>query len=103
MGPPKPCAPAAIAACTADYLGATNTHVVPLYQMWAAGDFARADAKAVDFTNARVADGAAELRDLIVSAWTASAQASIGYKPAVSVRDAEAGQPVPFAVLYGDD
>jgi hypothetical protein len=97
----KPCAP--IASCTATYLAATNGWVAPLYEMWGAGDFDRADAKAVSFTNARVADGASKLRDMIISAWAASGEASIGYKPSVSVRQAEAGQPVPFATLYGDD
>jgi hypothetical protein len=101
MGPPKPCEP--VASCTAAYLTATNGWVIPLYQMWSAGDFARADPKAVGFTTARVADGAAALRDMITSAWRASASASIGYKPSISVHDAEAGAPVPFAILYGDD
>jgi hypothetical protein len=101
MSAPKPCA--AIASCTAAYLAATNAWVVPLYQMWGAGEFASADAKSVAFTTARVADGASALRDMIVSAWQASGEATIGYKPALSVREAEAGQPVPFAALYGDD
>ena len=97
----RPCAP--IAACTATYLAATNSQVVPLYRMWGRGGFTRGDAEAVAFTNARVADGASELRDMILSAWRASADASIGYKPSITVREAEAGQPVPLSALYGSD
>ena len=101
MAPLRPCAP--IAACTIGYLTATGAQVAPLYAMWAAGDFTQADAKAVGFATARVADGAAQLRDMVVAAWRASGEASVGYKPSISVRDAEAGRPVPFAVFYGDD
>ena len=101
MPPPRPCAP--IASCTAGYLTATNAQVVPLYTMWGAGDFTRADAQAVAFVTARVADGAAQLRDMVVAAWRDSGEASVGYKPSIGVREAEAGQPVPFAVFYGTD
>ena len=101
MAPLQPCTP--IATCTAAYLAATNSHVVPLYRMWGAGDFKRADAQASAFATARVAEGAAELRDMIVAAWRASDDAVLGRDPQISVKAAEAGQPVPFAVLYGDD
>ncbi len=97
----KPCAP--IATCTTAYLTLTNTYVQPLYAMWGAGDFARADPQAIAFATARVADGAAALRDMVAAAWRASDAESVGYKPDISVRAAEAGQPVPFAILYGDD
>ena len=97
----RPCAP--IATCTAAYLTATNTHVDPLYAMWGGGGFQRADAKAVAFATDRVAEGAAELRDMIVAAWRASDDAVIGHDPQIAVKAAEAGQAVPFGVLYGDD
>ena len=101
MTAPKACAP--ITTCTATYLAATNAYVQPLYALWAKGGFGRADAPSVRFATARVADGAAELRDMIVAAWRESGQASIGHNPEISVTAAEAGQPVPFAVLYGND
>ncbi len=101
MPPPRPCIP--IASCTIAYLTATSAQVEPLYAMWGAGYFIRADAKAIDFTTARVAAGAAALRDMVVSAWRASGAASVGYKPDVAVRAAEAGLPVPIAVFYGSD
>ena len=101
MPPLRPCAP--IATCTIAYLTTTSTEVEPLYAMWGAGDFTRADAKAVAFTNARVAAGAAELRDMVVAAWRASDDASVGYKPEVTVKAAEAGQTIPMGVFLGED
>ena len=101
MRAPQACTP--IEACTVRYLTATNTWVEPLYAMWTAGDFTQADPRAVAFATARVADGAAELRDMVLAAWRASADGSVGYQTPVTVRAAEAGQPVPIAALYGDD
>ncbi len=101
MPPPRPCAP--IAACTVAYLTATDAQVEPLYAMWSAGDFTRADARALAFTTARVTAGAAALRDMVAAAWRASDDASVGYRPDITVRAAEAGLPVPMAVLSGSD
>ena len=50
----------------------------------------------------RVAAGAAMLRDLVTKAWIDSEDGSAGH-PEISVRAVEAGAPVPFATLYGDD
>ena len=97
----EPCAP--IQPCTVRYLAKTNTWVEPLYAMWTAGEFTRASPRSVAFATARVADGAAALRDMVTAAWQASADETIGYQTPVSVRAAEAGQPVPIAALYGDD
>ncbi len=101
MRAPQPCAP--VHACMVRYLTATSTEVEPLYALWTAGEFSRADSRAVAFATARVADGAAELRDMITAAWRASADESVGYPAPVSVRAAEAGQPVPIATFYGED
>ncbi|WP_254600869.1 S1/P1 Nuclease [Caulobacter sp. S45] len=101
MRAPRPCAP--IADCTLAYLAATGAEVEPLYAMWGAGDFARADPKAVAFATARVAEGAAKLRDMVAAAWRASNSATVGYKPDIGVKAAEAGQPVPIGVFYGSD
>lgn len=43
------------------------------------------------FVTARLAAGAAELRDLIVEAWRASASDRVGW-PAVAVAELEAGR-----------
>ena len=101
MRPARPCTP--IAACTIAYLQTTNSQVEPLYALWSTGGFSRADAASIAFTTARVADGAAELRDMIAAAWKASDDGVAGYKPEITVKDAEAGRPVPLAGLYGSD
>ena len=49
-----------------------------------------------------LAAGAGELRDFIVSAWTASASASIGW-PAVKVAEVEAGTSDPWIAMVGED
>lgn len=55
------------------YLAATAARVMPLYELEKSGDFARGSPAAVDFVEARLADGATELRDLVVDAYAASA------------------------------
>ncbi len=101
MRPLAHCGPT-IQACTADYLQATQARTEPLYALWDAGGFKPGDPRGRAFTLERVAAGAAELRDLIVKAWNASATGSIG-RPPLRVRDVEAGAFVPFGALYGDD
>jgi hypothetical protein len=73
------------------------------YELEKAGAFKPGVANGVDFTTARVAAGAAELRDEIVLAWRASAQAHIGYQPELNVGDVESGKVDPYISLYGDD
>ncbi|MHB8285453.1 MAG: phospholipase C/P1 nuclease family protein [Caulobacteraceae bacterium] len=92
-----------IAACTAAYLAATGTQVAPLYTLWGQGGFVDGDKRGQAFAAARVADGASELRDLIVDAWRASGQDTVGYKPSITVKDAEAGATVDMAMLKGSD
>ncbi len=86
----------------AAYLGRTGGYVEPLYQMWGDGQFASGDPRAVAFTAARVAAGAAELRDLIVLAWRASDSIQVGY-PLVAVADVEAGKADPWLAMIGAD
>ena len=85
------------------YLAGDQQQVVPFYELEKAGAFKPGVAKGVAFTTWRVAEGAAELRDEIVLAWRASAAASIGYQPALSVTEVEAGKVDPYDSLYGDD
>ena len=102
MSTPVDCG-ATIQVCTAGYLRATLAQVEPLYRLWGQGAFTRVgDARGRDFATARVAAGAAMLRDLIVRAWRESGEADVGYRPSYKVRDVEAGQVIPFSVLYGD-
>lgn len=102
LPPPADCGPT-IQVCTAAYLRATLKEVEPLYDLWKAGAFSTTgDTRGRAFANARVAAGAAMLRDLVARAWRESADAEVGYRPAYKVRDVEGGQVIPFAVLYGE-
>jgi len=87
---------------TADYLATTRDTVVPLYRLWKAGGFVNGDARGRAFVAERLAAGADELRDVVVEAWRASAQAEVGW-PAVKVADVLAGKADPFDALYGTD
>ena len=52
----------------------------------------------------RIAFGADELRDLIVTAWNASATMEVGYPNAVPAGDFEAGKVAdPYALLHSND
>jgi hypothetical protein len=82
-----------IAEQVAAYLTASASQVVPLYTIEKAGGFANGTPAAVDFVDARLADGAAELRDLIVAAWIDSASVKVGYPDAVTPAEAEGGTP----------
>ncbi len=100
MPPLKPCPQ--IEACTADYLAQTAASVVPFYEMQKAGGMAGPNPSGRAFAVARVAAGAAELRDLTVAAWEASARGSIGY-PAISVEAIVKDSLDPYDALYGED
>jgi hypothetical protein len=76
------------------YLIGTAQAVDPLYALYALGDFQHGSPKAVAFTDAQLARGASELRDLIALAWNDSLNASVGY-PEVLVRDILSGKVVP--------
>ena len=99
---PAPRACAAIEVCTADYLAQTAASVVPFYEMQKAGGMAGANPSGRRFAVARVAAGAAELRDLTVAAWEASARGSIGY-PAITVEAIVKDGLDPYDALYGED
>jgi len=103
MLPPKDCH-CSLPKRVSDYLAATATLVVPLYQLEKAGGFAAGDPRGPAFAAERIAVGASELRDLIVAAWQVSAGQTLGYKPnAVAVADVIAGKTDPYAMLYGID
>lgn len=91
----------------AAYLGATHAQVIPFYRLEKSGAFA-ADAEGavlapgVEFATARLAAGAAELRDLITLAWRDAGTQSIGW-PAVKVAEVEAGTADPWLAMIGED
>ncbi len=74
------------------YLQASNGTVTELYQINGIGGFTRGSPQAKAFVEARLAFGAAELRDLIVWAWTDSINETIGDDAPQRVRDIVEGR-----------
>ena len=85
------------------YLTDTWKQTEPLYQLEKAGGMVETDPRAKAFVQARIAAGAAALRDLVVDAWSASANGTIGYRPEISVADVASGKADPWNDLYGKD
>ena len=85
-----------------DYLSETATQVLPFYRLEKAGGFAPGDPRGAAFATDRLAAGASELRDMIVSAWAASTRGTVGW-PVARVDDVLAGKVDPFDSLYGKD
>ena len=82
------------------YLLATESHVPDVYRLEAAGGIDAHSDAATALVLDRLAAGAAELRNLIVEAWQASADAKVGY-PNTAVRDFESGAAVPTRATVG--
>jgi hypothetical protein len=102
MRPPAQCTdPCDIATQAGAYIANTHQYVEPVYQMWKDGEFMDGNAKGTAFVTDRVADGAAELRDMVTWAWNASGKMVVGY-PGVSAADVEAGKGGDvYDLLYG--
>jgi hypothetical protein len=101
LAPTRDCG-CSIEARTAAYLAVTQSQVIPFYRLEKAKAFGSATPEGKSFAAARVAAGAAELRDMIVDAWHASAEARVGYPP-LSVSDIESGKVDALGALQGDD
>jgi len=84
------------------YLRETLSQVTPFYRLEKAGGFAEGDQRGADFTIARLAAGASELRDFYILAWRDSADDQIGW-PAVKVAEVEAGTADPWLAMHGED
>jgi len=84
------------------YLRETLSQVTPFYRLEKAGGFGDGDARGAQFTIARLAAGASELRDFYILAWRDSADDSIGW-PAVKVAEVEAGTADPWLAMVGED
>jgi len=76
--------------------------VVAFYELEQKGAFANPSEAGVAFATARLAAGAATLRDMIVDAWRASADMGVGY-PMILVRDIEAGKRILTRDDFGRD
>lgn len=102
---PAPDCGCGIERWTTDYLIKTASLSETVYAMFAAGDFASGTRQGETFVSQRIAEGAAQLRDMTLAAWTASAKGKIG-NPAtllISVDDAEAGKIDPYPAIHGMD
>lgn len=85
------------------YLRASNDEEPQLYAIARRGGFTkRVTPEAIAFATARVADGARELRDLIVLAWDDSVYESVGY-PEMPVADILSGKIHPTPTDFGRD
>jgi hypothetical protein len=91
-----------IRASTIAYLAAIDAQVAPLYEIEKAGGFKTGTPQGKDFVAARLAAAVAEIRDLVVAAWRASATAKVGYPP-VLVPKVEAGEVDPLDALKAAD
>ncbi len=86
---------------TVDYLTSTSAKVIPFYELEKAGGLGPHDPRGAAFATAQLALGASELRDMIVSAWRGSTNATVGW-PALRVQDVLNGKD-PYDSLYGKD
>jgi hypothetical protein len=101
VGPYQPCG-CTIEERTKALLLASLAQVVPLYALEKEDGFKRGDVRGEAFATARLAAGAAAVRDMIVQAWEESADTPIGY-PMVNVRDIESGKVRATRELFGSD
>jgi len=93
----------AIQARTAAYLAASQAQVIALYELEAQGGFAdKVTPLSRAFVLGRLAAGSNQLRDMIVDAWRASAQATVS-TPAIKVADIEAGKVALTRKMFGDE
>jgi hypothetical protein len=99
MKPFSPCG-CAFETRVATYLQATQSHVVPLYELEKQGAFANATPAAIDFVDARLADGATMLRDAIGEAWLASEDQKVGYPNSATPRELESGKVAPTLQFF---
>ena len=81
---------------------ASLAQVGPLYALEKEGGFKKGDPRGAAFATARLAAGAAALRDMIVDAWSDSATTTVG-SSSVNVRDIESGKVRATRELFGPD
>jgi hypothetical protein len=81
---------------------ASQAQLVPLYELEKQNAFDGTHEQGQEFIAERLAAAAAELRDMVVDAWRASVDGTVGY-PNVRVSDVEAGKVLPIEELKGRD
>jgi hypothetical protein len=82
------------------YLTATASKVPDVYRLEAAGGIDTPSSAATALVLDRLAAGAGQMRNFIVEAWLASADAKVGYPP-IAVRDVESGAIAPTRANVG--
>ena len=87
---------------TVTYLTGTSRLVIPFYEMEKAGGLKPGDPRGTALAVQQLAVGASELRDVVIEAWRASANRTVGWRP-VAVQDVLAGKVDPYPALYGID
>ena len=100
---PAPDCRCSIAQRTAAYIADTHKYSEAVYRLYKDGAFSDANPRGEDFAAARIAAGAAQLRDMTLAAWRASAEGRIGYPDMVTVGDVESGRKDPYMALRGQD
>jgi hypothetical protein len=81
---------------------ASQAQVVPLYELDQKGAFVDGNPAGIAFATARLADSASVLRDMIVDAWRASEDMTVGY-PVIPLRDIESGKHILTRDDFGRD
>lgn len=89
-------------ACTAHILHRDFAQVMPLYRLEKDGGFKGDDPRGKAFMTGRIAQGAADLRDMLSRAWDESDKTRLGFSGA-TFEDAKAGKITDlYMLLYGD-
>ena len=81
------------------YLSQTQAQVLTAYRLDKRGAFDAATPEAKAFVAGRLAEGAAQLRDLVADAWDASTAGSLGYSPTMPLTEIESGRADPLSAL----
>jgi hypothetical protein len=89
-----------ITPCVDAYLRRTWTTLVPTYELEKKVGWHAASPEGKAFVADRLAAGASALRDLVLDAWTASADMGVGY-PTITVKDVQSGAVDPWDAIYG--
>ena len=102
MPPPRSCA-CPVLQRTEGYLAESQREVTPFYALEKAGGLRPGDPRGRAFAAGRLGAAAGELRDLVAEAWRTSLDESVGYGPAVSVKDVISGKTDPYNSIWGPD
>ena len=100
----EPCTQAPL-LCFAARLKASHDQIIPLFQLEKAGGFKDGDPRGKAFMTRQIAQGAADLRDVILDAWRESKTMGVGQPvDGTTYDDFVAGHvKAPYDVLHGND